>query len=201
MIHHTKAVSRAVKRAMVIADMPFLSYQCSLDEAVRNAGKLLQEAGAHGVKLEGGREVAETVMRICAAGIPVVAHIGLTPQSVNQLGGYKVQGKEETAAKRILEDAQVLEEAGAFSIVIESVPSKLAEEITGSLSIPTIGIGAGVNCDGQVLVIHDVLGMFEKFTPKFAKRYAELNKAIREAVVQYAEEVRSGKFPDKEHSY
>jgi len=130
-----------------------------------------------------------------------VAHIGLTPQSVNQLGGYKVQGKEETAAKRILEDAQVLEEAGAFSIVIESVPSKLAEEITGSLSIPTIGIGAGVNCDGQVLVIHDVLGMFEKFTPKFAKRYAELNKAIREAVVQYAEEVRSGKFPDKEHSY
>jgi len=130
-----------------------------------------------------------------------VAHIGLTPQSVNQLGGYKVQGKEETAAKKILEDAQILEEAGAFSIVIESVPSKLAEEITGSLSIPTIGIGAGVNCDGQVLVIHDVLGMFEKFTPKFAKRYAELNKAIREAVGQYVEEVRSGKFPDKEHSY
>ncbi len=201
MIHHTKAVSRAVRRSMVIADMPFMSYQHSVDQAVFNAGRLLKEADAHGVKLEGGREVAETVRRICTAGIPVMAHVGLTPQSVNQLGGYKVQGKEETAAQRMLEDAKILEEAGAFSIVIESVPARLAEEITKALSIPTIGIGAGVHCDGQVLVLHDMLGMFEKFTPKFVKRYAELNKTIREAVGQYAEEVRSGAFPDKEHSY
>ena len=201
MLHHTKAVSRAVKRAMVIADLPFLSYQCSTEQAVFNAGRFLQESGAHGVKLEGGREVAETVSRICAAGIPVMAHIGLTPQSVNQLGGYKVQGKEEAAANRLMEDAVILEEAGAFSIVIESVPAKLAEDITKKLSIPTIGIGAGVHCDGQVLVIHDMLGMFERFTPKFVKRYAELNKIMRDAISLYAEEVRSGAFPDKDHSY
>ncbi len=201
MIHHTKAVSRAVKRAMVIADMPFMSYQHSVEQAIFNAGRLLKEGNAHGVKLEGGREVAETVRRIMVSGIPVMAHVGLTPQSVNQLGGYKVQGREEAAAKRIFEDAKILEEAGAFSIVLESVPSKLAADITEALSIPTIGIGAGVQCDGQVLVVHDMLGMFEKFTPKFVKRYAELNQLMKEAVSQYAEEVRSGSFPDKEHSY
>jgi 3-methyl-2-oxobutanoate hydroxymethyltransferase len=201
MIHHTKAVGRAVKRAMVIADMPFMSYQHSVEQAIFNAGRLLKEGGAHGVKLEGGREVAESVRRITVSGIPVMAHVGLTPQSVNQLGGYKVQGREEAAALRILEDAKILEQAGAFSIVLESVPSKLAADITEALSIPTIGIGAGVQCDGQVLVVHDMLGMFEKFTPKFVKRYAELNKLMKEAVSQYAEEVRSGAFPDKEHSY
>ena len=201
MIHHTKAVTRAVKRAMVIADMPFMSYQHSVEHAIFNAGRLLKEGGAHGVKLEGGREVAESVRRIMISGIPVMAHVGLTPQSVNQLGGFKVQGREEAAAKRILEDAKILEQAGAFAIVLESVPSKLAAEITEALSIPTIGIGAGVQCDGQVLVVHDMLGMFEKFTPKFVKRYAELNKLMKEAVGQYAEEVRSGAFPDKEHSY
>jgi 3-methyl-2-oxobutanoate hydroxymethyltransferase len=201
MVHHTKAVARAARRSMVIADMPFLSYQCSADAAVQNAGRLLQEGGAHGVKLEGGAEIANLVRRICAAGIPVQAHVGLTPQAVHQLGGYKVQGKEDAAARKIIDDAIALQEAGAFSIVIESVPARLAEEITVTLTIPTIGIGAGVHCDGQVLVIHDVLGMFERFTPKFAKRYAEVNKIMREAVTQYAEEVRSGSFPDKDHSY
>lgn len=201
MIHHTQAVCRAARRSMVIADMPFMSYQHSVEQAVFNAGRFLKEGGAHGVKLEGGVEVAETVRKISVSGIPVMAHVGLTPQSVNQLGGFKVQGKEEADARRILEDAKVLEEAGAFSIVIESVPWKLAAEITAALTIPTIGIGAGADCDGQVLVLHDMLGMFEKFTPKFVKRYAELGRLMKEAVAQYAEEVRSGAFPDREHSY
>lgn len=201
MIHHTKAVSRAAKRALVIADMPFMSYQVSVEEAVRNAGRFLQEAGAHGVKLEGGREVAEVTRRIAAAGIPVMAHLGLTPQSVHQFGGYKVQGKGDEAAQRILEDARTLEESGAFSIVLECVPAQLAEKITQSISIPTIGIGGGVHCDGQVLVIHDMLGLFEKFTPKFVKKYANLNLHIREAVQNYITEVRSGAFPAKEHSF
>ncbi|MFB3925738.1 MAG: 3-methyl-2-oxobutanoate hydroxymethyltransferase [Syntrophales bacterium] len=201
MIHHTKAVSRAVKRAMVIGDMPFMSYQASVDDAVSNAGRFLQEAGAHGVKLEGGREVAEVTRRICAAGIPVMAHLGLTPQSVHQLGGYKVQAKESAAAQKLLEDAKILEEAGAFSIVLECIPADLAEKVSKSLSIPTIGIGAGVHCDGQVLVIHDMLGMFERFTPKFVKKYAQLNVHIKKAVEQYIEEVKAGVFPGKEHSF
>jgi 3-methyl-2-oxobutanoate hydroxymethyltransferase len=201
MIIHTKAVSRAAKRAMVLSDMPFMSYQISVEDAVYNAGRFMQEAGAHGVKLEGGREVAEVTRRISSSGIPVMAHLGLTPQSVHQLGGYKVQGKEDTAAKRIMEDAKILEEAGAFSLVLECVPAVLAAKITRSLSIPTIGIGSGVHCDGQVLVIHDMLGMFERFTPKFVKKYADLNVQIKKAVKQYCEEVRAGAFPGKEHSF
>ena len=201
MIHHTKAVSRAVKHAMVVGDMPFMSYQVSVEDALYNAGRFLQEAGAQGVKLEGGRDVAEITRRITSAGIPVMAHLGLTPQSVHQFGGYKVQGKEESAAKRIMEDAKILEEAGAFSIVLECVPSTLAKEVTQSLTIPTIGIGAGVDCDGQVLVLHDMLGMFEKFIPKFVKTYANLNVQMKEAITQYIDEVRKGIFPEKKHSF
>ncbi|MBW2600073.1 MAG: 3-methyl-2-oxobutanoate hydroxymethyltransferase [Deltaproteobacteria bacterium] len=201
MIHHTKAVSRATKRAMVIGDMPFMSYQISAQEALRNAGRFMKEAGAHGVKLEGGREVAEAVMKITSSGIPLMGHLGLTPQSVHQLGGYKVQGKDDKTAKRMMEDARILEEAGAFSIVLECVPAPLAGEISRSLTIPTIGIGAGVKCDGQVLVVNDMLGMFEKFTPKFVKKYANLNIDIRAAIEQYIDEVKDGKFPGEEHSF
>ncbi len=201
MIHHTKAVTRAVSRALVIGDMPFMSYQASVDEAVRNAGRFLQEAGAQAVKLEGGREVAEVTRRIAAAGIPVMAHLGLTPQSVHQLGGYKVQGKGNEAANRILEDAKILQEAGAFSIVLECIPTELGRVISETLSIPTIGIGGGIHCDGQVLVIHDLLGMFERFTPKFVKKYANINAQMKEAVGKYIEEVREGQFPGPEHSF
>ncbi len=201
MIHHTKAVSRATKRAMVIADMPFMSYQVSVEDAVYNAGRFMKETGAHGVKLEGGREVAEAVERITSSGIPLVGHLGLTPQSIHQLGGYKVQGKDDTTAKRMKEDAAVLEEAGAFSVVLECVPASLAEEISQSLTIPTIGIGGGVGCDGQVLVVNDMLGMFEKFTPKFVKKYANLNTDMRTAIEQYIREVKDKTFPDEEHSF
>lgn len=201
MLHHTKAVTRAVSRALVIGDMPFLSYQVSVEEAVRNAGRFLQEAGAQAVKLEGGREVAEVTRRIAAAGIPVMAHLGLTPQAVHQLGGYKVQGKGSEAATRILEDAKILEEAGAFSVVLECVPAELGRVITETLSIPTIGIGGGIHCDGQVLVLHDLLGMFERFTPKFVKKYANLNAQMKEAVGKYIDEVRQGQFPGPEHSF
>jgi len=201
MLHHTKAVSRAAERAMIIGDMPFMSYQASVEEAVRNAGRFMKEAGAHGVKLEGGREVAEVTRRISLAGIPVMAHLGLTPQSVHQLGGYKVQGKEADAATRIKEDAKILQENGAFSVVLEAVPASLAAEITDSLDIPTIGIGAGVNCDGQVLVVNDMLGLFEKFTPKFVKKYNNLNAGMKKAIEQYLSEVREGTFPGPEHSF
>jgi len=201
MIHHTKAVCRGAKRAMVLGDMPFMSYQVSVEDAVRNAGRFLQEADAHGVKLEGGREVAEVTRRIASAGIPVMAHLGLTPQSVHQLGGYKVQGKGDAAAKRIIEDARILEEAGAFAVVLECVPSLLAKEITDSLTISTIGIGGGVHCDGQVLVINDMLGIFDRFTPKFVKKYANMNAEMKEAVTMYIDEVRSGAFPDDAHSF
>jgi 3-methyl-2-oxobutanoate hydroxymethyltransferase len=201
MIHHTRAVCRGTKRAMVLGDMPFMSYQASVDQAVLNAGRFLQEAGAHGVKLEGGREVAEVTRRIASAGIPVMAHLGLTPQSVHQLGGYKVQGKGDTAARRMIEDAQILEEAGAFAVVLECVPVQLAREITESLTISTIGIGAGVHCDGQVLVVNDMLGTFERFKPKFVKKYANLNSQMKDAVRQYCDEVRTGAFPDDAHSF
>lgn len=201
MLHHTKAVCRAAKRALVIGDMPFMSYQVSVEEAVRNAGRLLQEAGAQAVKLEGGREVAEVTRRIASAGIPVMAHIGLTPQSVHQLGGYKVQGKEDADATRLKEDAKILEEAGAFSIVLECVPEGLGKKISESLAIPTIGIGGGVHCDGQVLVLHDMLGMFERFTPKFVKKYGRINAQMKEAVSLYLDEVKKGVFPGKEHSF
>lgn len=201
MIHHTKAVSRAVKRAMVIADMPFLSYHTSVQDGMYNAGRLMKEAGAHGVKLEGGQEVADVVRKITSSGIPLMGHLGLTPQSVHQLGGYKVQGKDDKTARKLMEDATVLEEAGAFSLVLECVPAQLAGEISRALTIPTIGIGAGVECDGQVLVVNDMLGIFEKFTPKFVKKYAELNKDIRAAMKQYIDEVKGGAFPGKEHSF
>jgi 3-methyl-2-oxobutanoate hydroxymethyltransferase len=201
MIHHTKAVCRATHRAMVVGDMPFLSYQVSPDEAIYNAGRFLQEAGAHGVKIEGGREMAEITKRISSVGIPVMAHIGLTPQSVHQFGGYRPQGKEKESAKRILEDARILEEAGAFAIVLECVPAALAKKITQTLTIPTIGIGAGADCDGQVLVINDMLGMFERFTPRFVKKYANLNKEMKKAIRLYSDEVKAGIFPAEEHSF
>ncbi|MEN6420365.1 MAG: 3-methyl-2-oxobutanoate hydroxymethyltransferase [Smithella sp.] len=201
MLHHTKAVSRAVKNAMIIADMPFLSYQISAETALNNAGRFLKEADAQAVKLEGGREFSEIVHKMTYAGIPVMAHLGLTPQSVHQLGGYKVQGKKEDAAERIMQDAKILEEAGAFAVVLECVPEKLAAEITAALSIPTIGIGAGVNCDGQVLVVNDMLGMNDRMTPKFVKKYAALNIEIKKAVKNYIGEVKNGAFPDSEHSF
>jgi 3-methyl-2-oxobutanoate hydroxymethyltransferase len=201
MLHHTKAVSRASQNALIVADMPFLSYQVSPEAALANAGRFLKEANAQAVKLEGGREYAETVQKIVSAGIPVMAHLGLTPQSIHQLGGYKVQGKKEDAAEKMMLDAKSLEEAGAFSLVLECIPEGLASEITQSLLIPTIGIGAGVNCDGQVLVINDMLGMYERFTPKHVKKYANLNLEIKKAVKTYIAEVKHGTFPDIEHSF
>ncbi len=201
MLHHTKAVTRASSSALIVADMPFLSYQVSPETALSNAGRFLQEAGVQAVKLEGGRECAETVHKITSAGIPVMAHIGLTPQSINQIGGYRVQGRNEDAAHILIEDAKILEEAGAFSIVLELVPEKLAGEITKAINIPTIGIGAGVHCDGQVLVINDMLGMFDKFTPKHVKKYANLNAEIRKAVNAYITDVKNSSFPDSEHSF
>jgi 3-methyl-2-oxobutanoate hydroxymethyltransferase len=201
MLHHTKAVSRASQNALIVADMPFLSYQVSPEAALANAGRFLKEANAQAVKLEGGREYAETVQKIVSAGIPVMAHLGLTPQSIHQLGGYKVQGKKEDDAEKMMLDAKSLEEAGAFSLVLECIPEGLASEISQSLLIPTIGIGAGVNCDGQVLVVNDMLGMYEKFTPKHVKKYANLNLEIKKAVKTYIAEVKHGTFPDSEHSF
>lgn len=201
MLHHTRAVARGVRRSLVVADMPFLSYQVSPENALVNAGRFLKEADAQAVKLEGGREQAQTVRKITSAGIPVMAHLGLTPQSIHQLGGYKVQGKKEDAAERMMEDAKILEEAGAFSLVLECIPEKLAADISRMLTIPTIGIGAGVQCDGQVLVVNDMLGMFEKMTPKFVKKYANLSVDIKNAVKRYIQDVRSGEFPDSEHSF
>jgi 3-methyl-2-oxobutanoate hydroxymethyltransferase len=201
MIYHTKMVSRAVKSAMVIGDMPYLSYQISIEDAVRNAGRFLKEAGACAVKLEGGREVADVVRAMIHAEIPVMGHIGLTPQAVYRMGGYKVQGKTAEAAQRLIEDAKMLEEAGAFSLVLEAIPAELAGKITAAVSIPTIGIGAGSDCDGQVLVIHDMLGLFDRFTPKFVKKYADLKKDAVNALSQYKNEVEKGEFPGKEHSF
>ncbi|SHF49889.1 ketopantoate hydroxymethyltransferase [Desulforamulus putei DSM 12395] len=201
MIHHVRAVSRGVKRAMVVADMPFLSYHISREESVRNAGRLMQEGLAQAVKLEGGSEVVDTVKAITAAGIPVMGHLGLTPQSVHQLGGFKVQGKDGEAARRLLEDAKKLEDAGVFAIVLECIPQQLAKVITESVSVPTIGIGAGIHCDGQILVTHDLLGMFSDFTPKFVKRYANLKEQILQACRDYQQEVRSKAFPGPEHVF
>jgi 3-methyl-2-oxobutanoate hydroxymethyltransferase len=201
MIYHTKMVSRGVKNAMVIGDMPYLSYHLSIDDAVRNAGRFIKEAGAHAVKIEGNREVAEKVEAMTKAEIPVMAHIGLTPQAIHRMGGYKVQGRTEEAAKRLVEDAKILQDAGAFSLILEAIPAGLAAQITKDLSIPTIGIGAGPHCDGQVLVIHDVLGLFERFVPKFVKRYANLKDDALKAIKQYKEEVEKGLFPGKEHSF
>lgn len=200
-IYHTRAVVNGTRSSHVVADMPFMSYQASREEAVRNAGRLLAEAGAESVKLEGGSYMAETIRALVECGIPVMAHVGLTPQSVHAFGGFKVQGKTEDSAKRILEDAIAVENAGAYSVVLEGIPSPLATEITKQLSIPTIGIGAGGNCDGQVLVMQDFLGLNEDFQPKFVKRYAQLAGSVREATERFAREVRSSEFPGKEHSF
>lgn len=201
MIHHTKAVSRGVKNTLVVADMPFMSYQTSVYDAVVNAGRLIKEGRAHVVKLEGGAEVCDKIEAIVKASIPVMAHIGLTPQSVNAFGGFKVQGKDEEAAKKLIEAALAVEKAGAFAVVLECVPAKLAEIITKKLSIPTIGIGAGCNCDGQILVYQDMLGMYSDFTPKFVKKYENLSEKMNIAFKRYIEEVKDGVFPSEEHSF
>lgn len=201
MIHHGAAVARGAKNALVVVDMPFMSYEVTVEEAVRNAGRLMKEGRAGAVKLEGGVRVAEQIRAIVKAGIPVMGHIGLTPQSINVFGGFKVQGKSEEAARALLADAKAVEEAGAFAVVIEAVPAALAQMITDSVSIPTIGIGAGAGCDGQILVYQDMLGMFSDFTPKFVKRYANVGEVMREAFANYAAEVASGAFPTEEHTY
>lgn len=201
MIHHGAAVARGAKNALVVVDMPFMSYEVTVEEAVRNAGRLMKEGRAGAVKLEGGVRVAEQIRAIVKAGIPVMGHIGLTPQSINVFGGFKVQGKSEEAARALLADAKAVEEAGAFAVVIEAVPAVLAQMITDAVSIPTIGIGAGAGCDGQILVYQDMLGMFSDFTPKFVKRYANVGEVMREAFANYAAEVASGAFPTEEHTY
>ncbi len=201
MIHHTKAVRRGTKNAMVVADMPFLSYHISDEEAVRNAGRFIKEAGANAVKLEGGYAVKSKIEAIVAAQIPVMGHIGLTPQSVNMFGGFKVQGKSEAQARKLIEEAKLLEAIGCFSIVLECVPEKLARLITEQLTIPSIGIGAGAGCDGQVLVIQDVLGMYTALTPKFVKQYANLKEVIENAVIHYCDDVKSGQFPEEKHTF
>lgn len=201
MLHHCRAVSRGAARALLIGDMPFMSYQINAAEAVRNAGRFLQEAGMDAVKLEGGSERLEAVQAIIGAGIPVLGHLGLTPQSVHQLGGFKTQGVTGTAAKRILDDALLLERAGCFGIVLESVPDRVAAYISSRLEIPTIGIGAGAGCDGQVLVTHDLLGLYDKFTPKFVKQYTVLHSEISQALQAYRAEVEGGEFPGKEHAF
>ncbi len=201
MIHHTKAVVRGTKRVMVVGDMPFGSYQTGWKDAMANAARLMKETGCGAVKLEGGVRSAEIVQKLVEAGIPVMGHIGLTPQSVNQIGGFKVQGKTPAAAVQLMHDAQALEQAGAFAIVLETIPAPLAELLTERLSVPTIGIGAGAGCDGQVQVFHDMLGMFEAFVPKHAGHYANVGAIIRDAVGRYAEDVRAGSFPTEKESF
>jgi 3-methyl-2-oxobutanoate hydroxymethyltransferase len=200
MLHHCRAAARGARAALLIGDMPFMSYQASVEEAIRNAGRFLKEGGMEAVKLEGGRERAAAVQAIVAAGIPVMGHLGLTPQSVNQLGGFRPQGRTAVAAKRLLEDAFLLEEAGCFSLVLESVPARLAELVSRRLSIPTIGIGAGMGCDGQVLVTHDLLGLFDRFTPKFVKKYADLHGEMRRAFGEFIADVTAHRFPGDEHT-
>ena len=201
MIHHGAAVARGVKNALVVIDMPFMSYQTSVYDAMVNAGRLMKEGRANAVKLEGGREVVPQIQAIVQAGIPVMAHLGLTPQSIHAFGGYKVQGKYEEAARKLIENAKEVEAAGAFAVVLECVPAPLAELVTKQISIPTIGIGAGAGCDGQILVYQDMLGLFSDFSPKFAKRYAELGTAMQEAFKAYVEDVEQGRFPAEEHCY
>ncbi|NLI12323.1 3-methyl-2-oxobutanoate hydroxymethyltransferase [Pelotomaculum propionicicum] len=201
MIHHVKAVCRGTSRAMVVADLPFMSYQVSVKEALRNSGRFLKETTASAVKLEGGQEVFDVIRAVVDAGIPVVGHLGLTPQSVHQMGGYKVQGKDEAAARKLLADAKCVEEAGAFCLVLECVPAPLAKLVTESLQIPTIGIGAGAQCDGQVLVIHDMLGLYPRSSPKFVKKYVNLHEHMTAALKQYIEEVTERSFPGPEHSF
>jgi len=201
MLYHTRIVAQHAHRPLVVGDMPFMSYQASAEQAVVNAGRFLQDAGAQAVKLEGGEEVAEVIRRITNAGIPVVGHLGVTPQSVHQLGGYGVRGRSDAEAERMLSDARVLEDAGAFSIVLEKIPRVLAREVTEAIRIPTIGIGAGPECDGQILVTHDMLGLFERFRPKFARRYATLLQIARGACARYVDDVRTGRFPADQESF
>jgi len=201
MLHHTKAVVRGTRRALVVGDMPFMTYHTSIADAQRNAARFIQEAGAQAVKLEGGVNVAEKVSAIVSCGIPVMGHIGLTPQSIHQLGGYRVQGRTEEAAARLLEDAKALEQAGAFAIVLETIPTPLAALITQRTSLPTIGIGAGKGCDGQVQVVSDILGLFTDFVPKHAKQYAKLADIVGAAITEYDEEVRNSRFPTEEQSF
>ncbi len=200
MLHHCRAVARGASQALLIGDMPFMSYQASVDDAVRNAGRFLQEAGMDAVKLEGGRERLDAVKAIVSAGIPVMGHLGLTPQSVHQFGGFRAQGKEAAAAQRLVEDAIFLEQAGCFSIVLESIPARLGKLVSERLTIPTIGIGAGPDCDGQVLVTHDLIGMFDRFTPRFVKRYAEIHQAMDKAFRDFRKDVLAKSFPTAEHS-
>lgn len=201
MLHHTKAVTRGAKNALVVADMPFMSYQTSVYDAVVNAGRLLKEGRAQAVKLEGGQEFCEHIAAIVKASIPVVAHIGMTPQSINAYGGFKVQGKSVEAANKIIEDAKAVEAAGAFAVVLECVPAKLAEIISKTISIPTIGIGAGAGCDGQVLVYQDMLGMYSDFTPKFVKKYCTVGETMTGAFKSYIEDVKNGSFPEEKHTF
>lgn len=201
MIHHGAAVARGAKNAMVVVDMPFMSYQTSVYDAVVNAGRLMKEGRASAVKLEGGKEVCPQVKAITEAGIPVMGHLGLTPQSINALGGHRVQGKTQQAAQKLLDDARALQEAGAFAVVLECVPERLADKVTKELEIPTIGIGAGAGCDGQVLVYQDMLGMFSDFTPKFVKKFANVGQVMKEAFKSYINEMQQGSFPSQEHCY
>ena len=201
MIYHTRLVARGRKRALVIGDMPFMSYQTGKDEALRNAGRFFKEAGAEAIKLEGGVAVQDSIRAIVDAGMPVMGHIGLTPQSVHQFGGYKIQGRESERRDALLRDAVAVEQAGAFAVVLEGIPQDLAGEITERLTIPTIGIGAGMQCDGQVLVIHDMLGLFDDFVPKFVKRYADVKQTMLGAVKEFVGEVKERKFPAAEHSF
>ena len=201
MIHHTKAVKKGAKYALIVGDMPFMSYNTSEKDAIFNAGRFMKEAGADAVKLEGGAAVKDIVKVIVKAGIPVMGHIGLTPQTISMLGGFKVQGKDAEAAQKIIDDALSLEDAGAFSVVLEAIPAPIAKKITERLAIPTIGIGAGVDCDGQVLVVHDMLGLFDRFTPKFAKRYVNLSELTIKAFESYKDEVEKGAFPTDQHSF
>jgi 3-methyl-2-oxobutanoate hydroxymethyltransferase len=201
MLHHTKAVARGAKNALIVGDMPFMTYQASIEDAMHNAGRFMQEAGCQAVKLEGGLPVAATVKKMTDAGIPVMGHLGLTPQSINQLGGHKIQGKTPEAARKLLEDAIALEHAGAFAVVLETVPAPLAAFISKKISIPTIGIGAGAGCDGQVQVINDILGSYTDFVPKHAKQYAQIASIMKTAISQYHSEVKSGKFPTEAQSF
>jgi 3-methyl-2-oxobutanoate hydroxymethyltransferase len=201
MIYHTSSVVRGVNRALVIADLPFMSYQVTPKEALINAGRMMKEAGAHAIKMEGGKPIASTVKKIVDAGIPVMGHLGLTPQSIYKFGTYKVRAKEEEEAKELIRDAKILEEAGAFSIVLEKIPAELAKKVTESVSVPTIGIGAGSACDGQVLVLHDMLGLNKDFSPRFLRRYADLHSSMTNAVKNYIDDVKSGDFPNENEQY
>jgi len=201
MIYHTRAVVRGSRQALIVTDMPFMTYQVDIADARRNAGRLVKEAGAQAVKLEGGEHMAETIRAIVDIDIPVVGHIGLTPQSIHRMGGFKVQGRAEAQARKILADAKAVEEAGAFAVVLEGIPRDLAKQVTESIAIPTIGIGAGVDCDGQVLVIHDILGLCDKYSPKFVKRFADVSETISQGIADYISEVKNGTFPTLDHSF